>query len=320
MKELARLTALVLALALVISRLGLVAHELLGHGLVASMTGGDVNAWSLHWFGGGWLGFTRARGATGVGLYAVEMGGIAVELLLGLACAAAARVTKRRSTSPGPRTLALALGGAAWALVLHAGWYLAAGTYHGFGDGWVLHRRLGDPRLAIVIPVAVAIVVGAAIAGARVGRALRAHVPGSPRRQLAIAAGALALALGAHAALTLTELQLRTDRPYQRTMRTAAQRAVERELATLVATSEVAGRPMDAREVAAARRKLERQHRQLPVGPILIALIGIAAAGGIARSRPAEVGTPPSNRVLVAAAAACAASIALVIVLDRLSP
>jgi hypothetical protein len=312
MKELARLTALVLALALVISRLGLVAHELLGHGLVASATGGDVNAWSLHWFGGGWLGFTRKRDATGVLLYAVEMGGIAVELLLGLACAAASRVTKG--------TWRFALGGAAWALALHAGWYLAAGTYHGFGDGWVLHRRLGDARLAVVIPAAIAIVVGGAIAGARVGRALRAYVPGSPRRQLAVAAGALAIALGAHATLTLTELRLRTDRPYQRTMRTAAERAVDRELGTMIATSEVAGRRMDPREIAAARRRLERKHRQLPVGPVLIALIGIAAAGGIARSRPAEVGTPPSNRALTAAAAACAASIALVIVLDRLSP
>lgn len=309
---LARLTVLVLAIGLVVSRLGLIVHELVGHGLVALLVGRDVTGWNLHVFGGGWVGFATVRG-TGFSSYLVTMGGIVVELLAAAALAWAAR--GRTGVA------ALAVRASAWALALHALWYLAAGTFHGFGDGWLLHRQLGAARLAVVIPAAALAVAGAAIAGRRLAGELRAHAPAStPRRQLAVVAGAIALGLGAHAALTGAELALTTDRTYQGVMRTAADRAIERELAAAVARAREAGAPLAPAEVTRTRRGLERRHRQLPVGPGLVGAMALAAAAGVLRSRAASGATAVSWRTVGLAAAAAAAATALVAVVDALAP
>lgn len=309
-----RLAVLVLAIALAISRLGLVLHELVGHGLTAAALGADVTGWHLYVFGGGWLGFERATPFTGAEPYVVYLGGIAVELV----AVAALAVAARRSAG----TTRLAVGGAAWALALHAGWYLAAGTYHGFGDGVLLHRDLAPAaRTAVLAVTGLALIAGAAIAGARVGGALRALAPAStPRRQLAVAAAALGLGLAGHAALTLAELRLRPDITYGLTMRTSGERATDREVATVIARARDAGAPLDATEVARARRAISRRHRQAPLGAALVAAMALAAAVGAARSRPAAAPSPPTTRALVIAGAVAAGSIGLVVALAAVAP
>ena len=306
------LAVFVLAVALAISRLGLILHELVGHGLLAELFGAEVTAWSLHAFGGGWV--RHQPGVlTGAAAHLVQLGGIVVEL----AAAAGAALASRRV-----RGLArLGLAAAAAAFALHAGWYLAAGTFHGFGDGWRLHRELGAARLALVVPVAIAIVAGTFVAARRLAGALRGHAPAAtPRGQLAVAGAALALGLGAHAALLGGELALRTDRTYQATMRTAGERTVDRELAIRVETAERRGRPLDPRAVRAARRQLEERHRELPVGAGLIGAMAIAAIFGVARSRPAARPAPVPPRALALAAAIAAASVAIVVVIDLAAP
>ena len=307
------LSVLVLALALAISRAGLLVHEVVGHGVVAHLLGGEVTGWSLHALGGGWVGFKGAAAWSEGARYAVQLGGIVVELA---AAGALAGVARRARGVAG-----LGVAAAAWALAIHAGWYLAAGTYHGFGDGARLHHALGAARLAVVVPAALAIVAGAFVAGRAVGVRLRRHAPAAtPRRQLALTLAAVALGAGAHGALTGAERALREDRAYRAVMRTAGERAVERELAVRAAAAERAGRAIDARELAAARRALERRHRQLPVGAGLAVAVVVAALAGIARSRPAPDATPPPPRALAAAVAVAVALIAVVLIVDALAP
>ncbi len=309
-----RLAVLVFAIALAVSRFGLVLHELVGHGVTAAALGADVTGWHLYVFGGGWLGFERATAFQDGEAFAVYLGGIAVELVV--AAALAAFAARRDGVAR------LAIGGAAWALALHAGWYLAAGTFHGFGDGWLLHQRLGaGARGAVVAVTGAAIVIGAFVAGRRVAGALRRLAPAStPRRQLAVIAAALGLGLAGHAALTFAELRLRPDVTYGLTMRTSGERAVDRELAITIARAEEAGAPLDRAAVARARRALAKQHRQAPVGAVLLAGMLIAAVIGAARSVPAEAPSAPSTRSVVTAGAVAAASIALVMVLAALAP
>jgi hypothetical protein len=305
-----RLAILILAVALATSRLGLLVHELVGHGVAALAFGGELTGWRLHWFGGGWVGFDRDPPWRGVDAHVVQLAGILSELVVAAACAA----VRARIPRPVP---ALAIGAAAWALAIHAGWYLAAGTYHGFGDGWLLHRTLGDARVAVVAPAATVIVVAGYLAGRRIATALRALAPAAtPRRQLGAVAAALAIGLGAHAALTVAELGLRPDPAYQATMRTAGERAVGRELATEVARAETAGRPLAPSEVAAVRRALERRHRQLPVGAALIGAIAVAAAVGAARSTPARAPVAASPGAIALTAAVAAVATCLVVVID----
>jgi len=310
----ARLAMLVLAVALATSRLGLVLHEMVGHGLPAVALGADLTGWHLYVFGGGWLGFERATAFTGAEPYLVYLGGILSELLAAVVLALAARRCDGVAR--------LAVGGAAWALALHAGWYLAAGAFHGFGDGWLLHRTLGGTARGVVVAATGAALVGGAfLAGRRLGGGLRALAPATtPRRQLAVAAGALGLALAGHAALTFAELRLRPDVTYGITMRTSGQRATEQELAVLIDRAEHAGAPLDQAQVRAARRDLARRHRQLPVGALLLGGMLVATVAGASRSRAAAQPEAPTTRALATAGAVAAASIALVIVLAAVAP
>ena len=45
-------SAFVLATSLIATRIGLLLHELVGHGLVSMALGGELDDWSLHAFGG----------------------------------------------------------------------------------------------------------------------------------------------------------------------------------------------------------------------------------------------------------------------------
>ncbi|MCB9573683.1 MAG: hypothetical protein H6709_16505 [Kofleriaceae bacterium] len=228
------LAALVLAIALGISRLGLIAHELVGHGVTARLAGGHVTGWRLHLFGGGWLGYRAEPPLRGAAGWLVQLGGIGVELTLAAALAALWAASPRLRAAP---TAALAVTAAAWALATHAAWYLAAGTYHGFGDGWGLHQALGADRLGLAGPVAAAGIAAALVGGRAVGRRLRALTPTTtPRRQLIAIAVAVALGGGAHAALTAGELAVRRDRTYHAVMQTEGQRATARELAARAST------------------------------------------------------------------------------------
>src|SRR5205823_10383590 len=120
-KDVARLAVLLACVALATSRFGLVAHELVGHGGAALALGGDVIGVKLFWFAGGWI---RYRGITGdEAALAVAMAGIAVELACGVAlwCLLGGDTLGRRI-----------LRAVAAALVVHGGWYLATGAWHGY--------------------------------------------------------------------------------------------------------------------------------------------------------------------------------------------
>ena len=109
MRPVARLAVLVAFVALATSRLGLVAHELLGHGGMALAVGARILEVRLFWFAGGWIRYVGAPDLAAV--LAISMAGIAVELAAGTALWLAAR-----GDSLGRRVLRTIGAG----LVLHA--------------------------------------------------------------------------------------------------------------------------------------------------------------------------------------------------------
>jgi len=290
MRPVVRLAVLVAFVALATSRLGLVAHELVGHGGMALAVGARILEVRLFWFAGGWIRYVGAPGLAAV--LAISMAGIAVELVAGTALWLAVR-----GDSLGRRIVR----GIAAALVLHATWYLATGAFHGFGDGVVLYRVLGAWRVPVAV-AAGAMTCAAGYLGAReVFGALTATLP---RRRLSGTLAALAAAGALHAGLAIGELKLRADRTYAQTM------APERER---VVTQWIAAHPDAPAPVrAAAVQKLEAEHTTFPFVWLLAVATVISVIAGARRAKPANE-APVPRRLLVAWAVAAALAIALVI-------
>ncbi len=85
----------IFAVSMIISRLGLVLHELVGHGVAAVIAGGRVSEVELYVFGGGWISYGGAARWSVAAVIAVSLAGIAVELMIAVALAA---IVARRRT------------------------------------------------------------------------------------------------------------------------------------------------------------------------------------------------------------------------------
>ncbi|HET9620824.1 MAG TPA: hypothetical protein VFP84_05645 [Kofleriaceae bacterium] len=291
------LTAFLAAIALTLSRLGLIVHELIGHGGAALAVGGRVTDVHLFWFAGGWIRYDVPDVGL-AGALAISLGGIAIESVIGVALWIG---LARGGGGLGRRTVRT-LGAA---LFVHAMWYLATGTWHGYGDGRLIHAAAGDARYPIAI--AAGLVGGAAgFAGARLLFASIRSVTGLAGALLAIAAAATI-----NVALDLGELHLRRDAPYATIMQPERERAAARELAAWQAAQPAA----DAAAIEAQKRALAAAHRDVPFAWLLGASLIVAIVAGAARS-PTCSEHALARRTIGLAAAAAVISTATVIAID----
>lgn len=295
LREIGRLTVLVTCIALATTRLGLLAHELVGHGGTALAMGADVDQVRLFWFAGGWIHYRLAEPSLAAAL-AIAMGGIAVEIV----CGAALWLAVRGATFS--RQLVRGVGAA---LVVHASWYLATGAWSGYGDGALLHHVLGDGRYALAIGAG-GITCTAAFLGARA--ILGPLASTLSRARIAGTIAALALAAGIHGALAAGELAYRRDAEYKAVMTSERERVVAREYAVWEAQHQTA-----APEVREEQRtQIERAHRTFPFAWVLAAATAIAVALGALCTRTTDARI--SRRMLVTAGVAAAGAIAIVVV------
>ena len=303
-KEVLRLAVLLAAIALATSRIGLVGHELVGHGGMVLAVGGEVLDVKLFYFAGGWIRYRLAE-PTLAPLLAIAMAGIALEFIVGLALWLLVR-----GDTLGRRVVR----GIGAALVVHATWYLATGAFHGFGDGLVLYRALGDARAAVAIAAGL-VTCGAAFLAARgVLGALAATQRGGARARVIGVIVAALLAGGLHAGLAVGELALRRDATYKATMRPERDRVIDKELA---AWQRAQG---DAVNDAAKRRerlRLEQTHRTFPFVWLLgfATVLAVLAGAWRAKRYAAE---PIGNRLIAVAIGVALGAICAVIVLDVL--
>ncbi|CAN5578300.1 hypothetical protein BH11MYX1_BH11MYX1_14230 [soil metagenome] len=307
-RETLRLTGLLLAIALATSRLGILAHELAGHGGMAVAVGGEVTEVQLFWFAGGWIRYHFATPPSIAAQLAISMAGIAVEAFAGTALCLALR-----GDGDGlGRRLVRGIGAA---LVLHASWYLATGAWQGFGDGQLLHQVLGSARYPVAIGAG-AITCGCGFLGARslVGT-LRAT--GSSLVGLTVAA---VLAGGIHAALAVGEIHVRRDTTYATIMRPEHERQVDHELARWAAYEAAHGGEVTPAEREREHARLEQAHRTFPFAWVLGACAVLAMLAGawrsLQRTQPAVTLGPA---LLVRAVATAAIAIATVIAIDRVA-
>lgn len=310
------LAAVFALVALATSRVALVGHELVGHGLLAVALGARLVSYKLFLFGGGWVTYRWPAGPPGEGVsLAVALGGIALEVVAGNV----ALVLGLRSRGAVARVGWMSV---ATILLLHAGFYLAAGTHHGFGDGREVHEALGALRWMIVVPASIAVVAGGFLLARRLAREVVSWVEGRPLVRAGQIAAAALLAAAAHGALTYGERVLARDETYARIMEHENVRLVSRDVGKFAAEMrEARGRAPTPAEIAAARARFEEQHREFPLAIVLGVMLGVACLGGlwIAVRAPAEL-REARWRLARWPALVCASAIALVVVLQSLAP
>lgn len=299
----ARLTGLFAGIGLATSRFGLIAHELVGHGGFAIACGGTITDTRLFWFAGGWIRYELDEPSLGAQL-AISMGGIAVEAVIGVALWFA--------LARGDSLARRLVRGVGAALVIHGGWYLATGTWHGYGDGVLLHRWLGDGRYPVAILTGL-VACGVAYAGARL--VLGALAAALPDKRLLGMAIAIVLAGSLQVGLALGEVRVRGDSTYGAIMKPERDRVIARELLEWQREQARLGAEPTDEEREARARALAAQHRELPFAPVLAAMLVAAVALGARRARPA----PPdvlAPRLVAIAGGLAAGSIATVIAID----
>jgi hypothetical protein len=298
----ARLTALLVCIGLATTRLGLLAHELVGHGGATLAVGGTVREVHLFYFAGGWIRFSATDGQL-----VIALGGICVETAVGIGL----WLGFARRSSLGAR-ITTAIGAA---LVLHASWYLATGTWHGYGDGVDLHRDLGDAKWMVAIPAA-AVTLAAGYLGARtVLGALAATLPGGARARVVGTVVALIVAGGVQAAAAVGEVVIRRDAAYGSVMKPERERQIAGELARWEAEQAQRGAEPTEQQRAQLQKDLAARHRTFPFAIVLAILTALAVVTGWVRARRADDGQV-ARGLLVRCAALAGGSIALVIALD----
>jgi hypothetical protein len=296
-KDVLRLAGLLAALALATSRIGLLGHELVGHGGMALACGARIVAVHLFWFAGGWIRYQLADPSLPAAL-AISLAGIGLELVVGLALWWFVR------GAPLGRRLVRGIGAA---LVVHATWYLATGAFHGFGDGLVLYRVLGRSRVAVAVAAGLVTCGAAYLAARHVLGTLTATLPGSRRARVVGVVVAAALAGGLHAGLAAGELALRRDPTYTATMQPQRERDIAMELQAWQRERAARGQGIDEAARRAERARLAAKHETFPF-VWLLALVTIASViAGAWRAREQPDQRIPARLLAVAAVVAAVA-------------
>lgn len=123
--------------AWIASRIVLIGHEYIGHGLLSELLGAKINGIGLTLFGGGWVTYSHPGDWNLTKGIIVELGGIVFQIMLGaLLCYQASRLT-----SEFVRFTFMATAGVCF---IHGFSYLSFGTFYKFGDGELLGEALGN--------------------------------------------------------------------------------------------------------------------------------------------------------------------------------
>jgi hypothetical protein len=293
----------------------LIAHELVGHAAVAAAFGGDLQDWHLFLFAGGYVDVDRDQPWTTAESLAISLGGIVLQIVAGTALVLLARRARPGSLR---RFTLLAFGVID---LLHGGYYLTAGTFHGYGDGITLHRTLGEHRPWLLVPGTALLLGGAFLGGRAALGTLRDWLaPLRPRAQAAVIAAGLVFACAGHAALTWTELRLARREVYASTMRHESDRRADQEVAIFVLREQKRGAPPPPAVVEQLRSDLRDQHRRFPFAQTLAGALVLAfALGGALRRNGSPAATPaPGWKQVGVLAAVTTGSVLLVAVLRLL--
>jgi hypothetical protein len=313
-KDVLRLAALLAGIALATSRIGLIGHELVGHGGMALACGARIVDVELFWFAGGWIRYQFAE-PTLPGMLAIAMAGIGLELVVGAALWAF--VARGSRGIPRPGVGSRLVRGVGAALVVHATWYLATGAFHGFGDGLVLYQVLGAARVPVAVAAGLVTCTAAFLAARSLLGLLAATLRGSTRARVLGVIVAAVLAGGLHAGLAWGELVVRRDATYTATMQHQRDRDIAAEYAQWQREQAARGAAIDEAQRRAERERLAAKHKTFPFVWLLAAATVASVIAGAVRAR-SVADEPIRGSLLIRTWLVAAVAICAVIVIDLL--
>jgi hypothetical protein len=290
---------------LLASRTGLLIHEFAGHGGIAWALGGEVQAWRLFLFGGGWIRYEGNFGPSET--MAIALGGIGLEFISALFYWLIARRLRGLS-----KTLAELI---ALLLVVHACFYLATGTHYGYGDGRVLHARLAPLAKNLLVTLFSCCVAAGCYALAKRCTASSTFAKAGPRRMAAASICAF-FALTTHGALLWGELAIvGRDATYSAIQKREVEVRADQEVALARARAEQEGKRLDAERAQRIRIGYLETHKPFPLLPLLIVAGALAALAGAYRAR--QVGPSDDDTRLRGWTIVLGASLLFVLLLYR---
>lgn len=277
-----RLSLLFSLAGLMASRIGLLVHEFLGHGGMASVLGGELPHWRLFLFGGGWIQYQRDPWYTPGQELAIALAGVGCETIV----AALLWLIAYRLGALARGMLRIA----ALLLWAHVCVYIATGTHYGFGDGMILHTLLALGWRLLLVLVLCLIMASMAYGLAKQGLILGATLEiGGGVRRLAWTSLAILVAAGLHAGLYYGERALiDTDQTYEALMQREVERRAAQYEASLAAQRELVGQPWSEKQAETARVRYVEEHEPWPLRPVLLVLGLLAGAFGGWRFRRTE--------------------------------
>jgi len=284
-RDYGRLTLLAFLVGLVATRLGLVLHEFLGHAATAAAVGCDIDGYYVFWFGGGYVRYSRAEAfSLGESLF-VALGGLALEIIIGVICLLWARKLKAGSVWQ------ITVLGFGVGHLLHSLHYMAGGSYHGYGDPWIVYRELGESRVYLSVALAVVMCALGFVLARHLAGFLRGGLAGHGKHsQLAIIVAAVVTAGGMHAGLAFGEQALAPNRTYKATFKSMSQRKVDHGVRRYrVMVKRKRGKGPTKAEVAAMRRRLAKKHKTFPFALVMSVCLVISVIGGVFFARASAV-------------------------------
>ncbi|PJB36544.1 MAG: hypothetical protein CO108_23060 [Deltaproteobacteria bacterium CG_4_9_14_3_um_filter_63_12] len=313
-----RLCALFTLLALATSRVTLLLHELIGHALLAWLSGSGLAEYRFFAFGGGWVRYAQPDAISAFEAHGVALGGVALELLL----SASIFLWMKRTPGMTPRSpWRFSLTLYASIIAIHALFYAVAGIHYGFGDGRALHWSLGGARAAVVATGALALCL-LVFVFVRDRTAEWSSLLGDTRFSMRLTKLALAalLAGACHVGLTVGEQRLFGSQTHDQIMASEQDRSVEGEVESFVAAQKAAGVEPSAAELEEFRALSLERHRPFPLYWVLFPAFGVAAILGASRSRRNTVASvaPPSWRHVAVLGALLVALVALILLLNAI--
>lgn len=276
--RIAKLAILSVLSALLLSRIGLIAHEYIGHALVAHFCGATIHSCHLSMFGGGYIAFIETRFSL-LSALLITSGGWIVEILLGGVALVLAQRFRKRSIF---HFFLLSLG---CVLIIHAFYYAISGTFYGYGDGRVLYKLYKDYIHWLTPGFVLLFVVVTYWLTWRWGNHFSKWLPDvKSNNKTVIALSCIVIAGTVQLFLLVAENHYHPDETHSLAMETESSKQIKDEMSGYLQEMKGNGNVPTNDDLGKKKAELHSKYDDFPLEPILITLMIVSTIAGVKKS------------------------------------
>lgn len=265
--------------ALLLSRFGLIAHEYVGHALVAHWCGATVDQCHLSMFGGGYVVLGGTRFAFLPALM-IMSGGWIVEIIMGTIALVVAFLFKRRSTT---HFFMMSLG---CVVIIHAFYYAITGTFYGYGDGRLFYRYYKNYIYWLTPGFVLWFIVVTFHLTKLWGNHFSRWIPkAKPINKIAMALSCIIIAGAVQLTLLRVEEHYHPVELHNLAMQTESKRHVDDGVLGYTREMMEKGKTPTDQELSNKKAELEEKYDVFPLNTVLVFLLVVSIIAGIKESK-----------------------------------